>query len=278
VVLDCQTRTLSLPEDRVVELKFIIQNWLLCKKATKLQLQKLCGKLNWASRVLRGGRTFMRSLLDLITKVRESHHHVRISTMAREDLMWWDKCFDHFHGCTPFCVDIPLPSFTFATDACERGGGAYFCNDWFYVSWLNDVPDLVDVHISELELYTVYLALSRWGPTLSNAHVCVRSDSMVAVAALNKATSRCKRLMPIIREIFWLGVEYNITISSSHIAGKLNLLSDRISRMNEFSLAKEARVLLSGFSDAIVFCKGHMSTASFLWLQEEWIANLLSYA
>jgi hypothetical protein len=262
---------------KVIELKSLIHSWLALRKVTKLQLQKLCGKLNWVSRVIRGGRTFTRNLLDLITKLKESHHHVRISIMAREDLLWWDKCFDHFHGKTPFSIDVPLPSFTFATDACERGGGAYFMNDWFYVSWSQDIPELCESHISVLELYTVYLSLKCWGPLLADSHVCVRSDSMSAVAALNKSTSRSKQLMPIVRENFWLSVRYNITVSSTHISGKLNVLSDRISRMDNLWSAMQARFILANFSPFFVVCKGHMTNIAFVWLQEEWIAHLRSY-
>jgi hypothetical protein len=175
-------------------------------------------------------------------------------------------------------VDIPLPSYTFATDACESGGGAYFLSDWFYMSWVNDCPELIDCHITVLELYTVYLALSRWGEFLCNAHVCIRSDCMSAVAALNKSTSRSKNLMPIVREIFWLSVKFNITISSSHIAGKLNVLSDRISRLDNICAASDARLLLANFSWATVTCKDHMSIATFLWLQVAWRESLKIYA
>ena len=105
----------------------------------------------------------MRRILDLLIHVKESHHHVRINSEARGDLLWWETCFDFFHGSVPFKVDIPLPGYVFATDACEQGGGANFGPDWFYVSWLIDVPQLHGSHINELELYTAYLALRRWG-------------------------------------------------------------------------------------------------------------------
>jgi hypothetical protein len=277
VVLDCDSRTLALPTEKVIELKATLFKWRFLKKVTKLQLQKICGKLNWASRVVRGGRTFTRRLLDLLTGLKESHHHVRLNSLAREDLIWWENCFDQFHGFTPFAVDIPLPNFTFSTDACERGGGAYFQNDWLYVSWEQDCPQMKSRHITELELYIVFLALCRWGPSLRNCHVLIRSDCVAAVSALNKSTSRSKNLMPIIREIFWLAVKYNITVSSAHIPGKLNILSDRISRMDNRICAFDARVMLAGFKPSLVFCKSHMSYATFVWLQAVWLASLLNY-
>jgi hypothetical protein len=156
--VDCENRTLSLSSEKNSKLKELL--------VSKLMLQKLIGKLSWASRVVRGGRTFLRRLLDLLCGLKESHHHVRINSAARGDLLWWDQCLDLFHGYTPFKVDIPLPSYIFATDVCEQGGGGTFGHDWFYVSCCNDVPAMLGHHINELELYTVFLALKRWGPAL----------------------------------------------------------------------------------------------------------------
>jgi hypothetical protein len=103
--------------------------------------------------------------------------------------------------------------------------------------------------------------------------VLVRSDNLTAVSALNKSTSRGVALMPIIREIFWLGVEYNLVVSSMHIPGEQNLLADRISRLHSLSHANDARYLLAGGSDAIVTCKNHMSKAAFDYLQNVWISG-----
>ena len=91
---------------------------------------------------------------------------------------------------------------------------------------------------------------------------------------MNKSTSRSKALMPIIREIFWLSVEYNITVSASYIAGKLNVLPDRISRLDQLLCAYDARFLLAGFGREVVYCSTNMSFSSFIWLQERWTVSL----
>ena len=83
--------------------------------------------------------------------------------------------------------------------------------------------------------------------------------------------------MPIIREIFWLCVENDVTVSSCHIPGKLNVLADNISRMDSLSHAKEARIMLAGFSTNVVPCMGHMSKLSFDSLQRSWITASNSY-
>jgi hypothetical protein len=129
------------------------------------------------------------------------------------------------------------------------------------------------VHINALDLFVVFLSLRRWGALLSGAHVLIRSDNFATVSALNKSTSRGVALMPIVREIFWLGVEYNLLISSSFIKGAHNVLADRISRMHSSMEANDARFLLAGGSDSIITCKNHMSKQAFDFLQISWISD-----
>jgi hypothetical protein len=190
---------------------------------------------------------------------------------AREDLSWWKQCCLLFNGSCVFSCDIPAPVNCFATDACEFGGGAYLSMDWFYSNWSVDFPEISRSHINVLELFTVVLASCRWGPSLCNSHVRVLSDNMATVAALNKSTSRSVSLMPCIREIFWICVKFNITVSCVHIPGKFNTLADRISRLHSFSEACDARIMLANFSSSLVSCRFHLTEDCFNFLQKAWM-------
>ena len=87
-MLNCKSRTLSLPPKKLEETRLLLSSWVGKKKATKRSLQQLIGKLNWCSRVMLGGRTFMRSLIDLLVKVSKPHHYIRLGAAARADLDW----------------------------------------------------------------------------------------------------------------------------------------------------------------------------------------------
>ena len=275
VVINCDQRTLSLPECKLIELKKLVAGFITKKKVTKLELQKILGKLNWASRVIKGGRSFMRRLIDLSCVPKQPYHFVRLGSEAKLDLSWWIKGLALFHGSCGFKCDLPLPRFCFATDACPTGGGGFLGTDWFYVNWELDCPELVGSHINELELATVFIALSRWGSKLSGTHVRIRSDNMATVSALNKSTTRGPALMPWVREIFWLCVRYDITITSRHIPGIENILADRVSRLDSIREAMDARVILANFTGNLVFCNSHMTYLSFVSLQAKWIRDLL---
>jgi hypothetical protein len=184
---------------------------------------------------------------------------------------------DIFHGHTPFCTDIPLPSYVFATDACMKGGGAHFYDDWCYFNWELDLPDVSHSHINVLELEMVYQSAVRWGKWWSGSHVCVRSDNSATIAAVNKGTSKSRDLLEVIERLFWLSILFNFKLSAVFLAGVDNILADRISRLHELNSAHDAQQLLMNNPGEVVYCINHMSHVSYVSLQEEWRMPLVSY-
>ena len=81
-------------------------------------------------------------------------------------------------------------------------------------------------------------------------------------------------MMWIVREVFWLCVKYDCRITASHIAGDLNVLNDRLSRLCEPWAAVEAFDLLNVMCDS-VFAVNHMSLAIFVGLQNYWGQSLM---
>jgi hypothetical protein len=163
VDIDCCNRTLSLPSKKLAEVKSLLTKWYSKRKCTKRELQCLIGSLNWCARVIRGGRTFCRNLINLLCKVDCALHYIRLSAAARSDIAWWVVALDKFNGSCPFNIDIPTASFEFSTDACLEGGAGSFKTDWFHTNWSTDHPEVVDKDINFLELYTILLAVRRWG-------------------------------------------------------------------------------------------------------------------
>ncbi|XP_078583889.1 uncharacterized protein LOC144866402 [Branchiostoma floridae x Branchiostoma japonicum] len=211
------------------------------KRISKRELLSLLGKLNWAARVVRGGRTFMRRLIDLSKTLRRPHHYARLSGEARADLDWWTNFMAKFNGTAVFLDRNPVPPTIFNTDACDSGGAAFYSGDWFYVSWRHDDPDMCDRHINEKELYTIILAARRWGSLWSGKRVIVFADSDSSVCAINKGTSPSPPFMRCIRELFWISAENNFSLQARHVKGKENTLADALSRLNDSVHAELAR-------------------------------------
>jgi hypothetical protein len=162
-----------------------------------------------------------------------------------------------------------LPAHVFSSDACLLGGGAHYLNDWVYCNWEADFPSYRESHINVLELLMVLVAIKRWGFLWAGSHVLIRTDNVTAMSALNKGTSRCREIMPIVREIFWLTIQYDFVITSVFVPCILNVLADRVSRLDDPIHAIEAGELLD-----VKFieqnCVNHMSNGSFNFLQDQW--------
>ena len=88
------------------------------------------------------------------------------------------------------------------------------------------------------------------------------------MAAINKGTSQSVKMLPIIQKLFWLSIQFSFKLTSAFLPGRLNVLSDRISRMSESDAANEAKALLT-VDDSLETC-GHMSYETFSRLQGCW--------
>ena len=61
---------------------------------------------------------------------------------AKQDIRWWMRALELFHGFAPFPDDVPLPTHEFACDACEEGGGAHFGRTGFSLVGKWTIPHL----------------------------------------------------------------------------------------------------------------------------------------
>lgn len=114
------------------------------------------------------------------------------------------------------------------TDACRTGAGCCFQNDWFYANWESDYSFANNMHINELETFSVVLAAIRWANHWRNKRVVIFSDNMTTVGCINKGTSKNRMLMSDLRRLFLLSALHNLP-------GKETVLVDSISRLHKSS-------------------------------------------
>ena len=231
IQIDTNALVLSLPKEKLDGTKVIVQSFVSRKRASKRQLQTLAGKLNWACKVVYGGRTFLRRIIDQMNMLSSPGAKLLLNSEFRADILWWHQFLDVFNGkCRIF---DKLPVVDVHTDACSHGVGAYFRGDWVYSYLPVDFPAVSGLHINYKELFSIYLAAVRWAPRWANQHVIIHSDNQPAVAMLNKGTTRNTLVMPYLRHLFWLSATYNFQITAKYIPGLENATADAVSRMHE---------------------------------------------
>ena len=86
VVIDTSVCTLSLDKFKVDKLVQMLDLFKAKVRANKRQLQSLAGSLNWACQAVRGGRYFLRRVLDLINRLKLPGHKCRLSQGFFKDI------------------------------------------------------------------------------------------------------------------------------------------------------------------------------------------------
>ena len=118
IVLDSTSMTLSIPQEKMDEVKQCMNTFMASRKVTKRQIQSLAGKLNWITQCVYGGRFHMRRLIDSANKLRKPWHRQNVTKDMKEDIFWWLEFMEVFNGCMPM-VDCRPVSFPVCIDACK---------------------------------------------------------------------------------------------------------------------------------------------------------------
>ena len=266
--------TLRLPDEKLQQLKHFISDFKCKVRASKRQLQSLAGKLNWACQVIRGGRTFLRRIIDSSNKLRAPHHKYKLSHSFYQDIIWWDEFLHVFNGRT-VAIQSHIPSLDVEIDASNHASGVYFRGDWLYTPWPSDWPEVAGLHINHKEALSVVLAARRWAPYWANHKVIFHTDSTTARAFINKGTCHDTVVIMALRESFWLSAIHNFEIKAVYLPGKDNLRGDTISRLHEPGKIHLLQSLLATFpitplatEQFILDTPHHMSTSALSFLSQ----------
>ena len=270
---DSKEMTLSLPTDKLEKLHSELEFFKGRGRATKKQLQRLCGIIAHCSKVIRGGRTFSRRLIDLLSNLGENNPRIRLTSEFQKDIQWWISFAAIFNGkekiISPNFGDGPIVH----TDSCLKGYGllsgvdwqaGYFntkstpqnlnkcCHEHEHWSNLDVTPG---AHISFLELIPILQALLRYREKWSDQHVLCMTDNTQVVSAINKGTNINVNTMSILRQIFWICVTYNIYLCARHIPGVENVIPDMLSHVFESDT-------LDVINDYSICCSGTVEPGS----------------
>ena len=118
------------------------------------------------------------------------------------------------------------------TDASGLGLGATYGRRWLYadwskVSWVS--PD--QTHINTRELFAIWVAVRTWGHHWSDSQIIIHTDNEATVNVWKTGTCKDKKMMRIIRALFFFCAKINLNVMLEFIPGKVNINSDNLSRL-----------------------------------------------
>lgn len=229
-IIDTTSMEIRLPDMKLSRIKQLIYSWRSKKSCTKRTLLSLIGNLQHASSVVRPGRTFLCRMID-----RQVHMdgHLRLNAEFRADLRWWATFLDMWNGVSVISALCrrPINARLFTDVSGSWGCGAYFGSKWFALSW-SSCPAWAEVHISVQELLPIVVSCAIWGSDMAGCHIRCLCDNAAVVVMINKHTSKHPMAMHLLRCLFFIGAQSNITLSAEHIAGVSNEAADALSRNN----------------------------------------------
>jgi hypothetical protein len=256
IEIDSVSMQARLPAGKVASLQSELSIWLFKTHTTQRELQSLVGQLEFACKVVRSGRSFLRRLIDASTSASVSHPHTQIpiplTSPLRLDLIWWHRFVHEWNGSTLLLPTRPRqPAISIYTDACEHGYGAALTHTgqptrWLYGQWassdISHARRKLRTSMPYLEMLAITFALSTWSPIISNNHIAICCDCLPVVHALQPLNmqSKVSGIMSSIRKILYLTATHNIAMRVSHIAGSKNCMADLLSRdqVSEFKLLR----------------------------------------
>ena len=156
IELDSVSMVSRLPKSKLEHLKALLGRWLGRNSAQKRQLQSIIGQLSNAAIVVRPGRTFLRSLIEMAKIPKKQEHLVRLNGECKADLYWWRTFLEGWNGVAHFPgrpVDDTVTSNAFGSWVCGaflEGGTAWFQFQW-PLGWEG-------VNIATKELFPIVVA------------------------------------------------------------------------------------------------------------------------
>lgn len=253
VQLDSVAQTVSCTPARVAELTTLLRMLRQQRVITRKHAESLIGKLSFAAKVLPGARPFMRRMLDAVRacKSRRGSTPIHIDPGFRADLRFWLLHFSSWNGRQQWRSSRASP-FVFASDASLQGFGFYLesaptplgtvdSSAWpqhlrvgstFSGTYSPAHAHLHQSHtqIAWCELLAVVACAATYAPRLTGQSMLFYVDNATDVHIINRQATRSKAIAPLLRQLYGIALQHNVSIRAQHRPGVDNTLADFLSR------------------------------------------------
>ena len=260
IEIDSISMELRLPEGKLSRLMDLLTSTLSRNRISKKELESLGGLLSHCSHVVKGGRTFCKSVYMLYrVMIKSNKRFVDISSAVKDDLKWWLNLGKYFNGVSKIVkstYEHPMIS-----DSSLKGFGVFLGCDWCAGTWddqdfillsslcnhivsrpISEEFDMSNINV--LEFWPVLLGIKRWAHLFVNKKVVVYTDNTQVMFMLINGGSSNPTCMHWLRELFWICAIYNIELIPKYINTKCNVIADTLSRIPYVDVSSKLEELL----------------------------------
>ncbi|KAM4697889.1 lymphocyte antigen 75 [Rhinophrynus dorsalis] len=186
ITLDSNKMEASLPAEKILQIQSIVKKFRT-KTICSRKVQSLLGYLNFATRIILQGKSFISYLLSLFASTDDSLS-ITISESARSDLAMWDNFLRNWNGQSlftkPLSTDSPV---VFSDASLAFGYAAIHGSEWFAVPWPHvDLTNHIKKSQSAMQLVPIVAAANLWGHRWSGQSVNFSSSDLTIPELLIK--------------------------------------------------------------------------------------------
>jgi len=209
-----------------------IGEFLSLHSPTARRWQSMLGSLTAQFRFVPFGQLHLRPLQWHLQDSWDQHAgdpwmRIPITQETQACLEWWISQLSNPQG-VPL-VSPPSQTLIF-TDASEKGWGAHVDGQTFQGTWSAQEASL---HINLLELRAVRLTLMALLPPPGSVILASTDNTTVKAYINHQGGTRSRSMMRETDLLFQLVIQHQWTLRARHIAGKLNVLADQLSRRGQ---------------------------------------------
>ena len=197
IVVNTITRNISIPTEKLQEIQNMCTQWTFKFTCTKRQLQSLLGSL-YITKCIRPARFFLNRMLQVL---RDSHNvsYIKLSQQFHCDFNWLHVFLKQYNGVTFQCTWMPH---------CRDLGGVF--GPLVYALPLG--TEFQHLHITQLEMLNVVVALKVWSQLWANKKVKIFCDNQAVVEVLNTGKTKDPFLATCARNVWLITAIFNIKI------------------------------------------------------------------
>ena len=246
IEIDTVAMEARLPEEKLLRLHSLLDEWIGRARATVTEMQSLEGVLQWCVKVVRPGRSFLHRIRKFCYGARERGEGPHtITDDVRADIGWWIRFARSWNGVSVLyerewqeAVKLVLH-----TDASEWGYGARCGNQWIRGAWSQAQKNrATNTHPLDytrttrsmpfLELLALVLAAATWGHLWRGKRIRFVTDCLPVRDNVRRRESPVARNMELLRHLATLAASHQFDFDCEWIAGATNVSADLLSRQD----------------------------------------------
>lgn len=217
--------TLCITKSKVNHLKKDIRRALSAPYITARVLARISGSCIAMTKAIVPGKLFLRNIYRLLARRRSWDDTLELDDPASEDLRWW---LEALQGWNLQPVVVRPIDVQIQTDASHLGWGAALGDHHAAGYWDKSVALQPSNY---REMLAILLALKSFAPMIEHKSVQIQTDNISSVAYVNNMGGPSAQLTDIAKAIWQEAYHLGIHLQATHLAGKLNVLADYLSRI-----------------------------------------------